>query len=106
MPAARGGAPRPGGKPVDDKTFPAAMPAGPEPSADAIARHREGDEDRLTPVLRNTVPACADPLDSKLNEVLAHSLEVGFWQRPGWGMDRHSRWSLAVDNRPAPFEQR
>jgi hypothetical protein len=71
MTAAWSGAARAGGKPVDDEPLPSAAPAGPEPSADAVARHRKGQEDRLTPVLRNAVPARADPLDRKLDELLA-----------------------------------
>ena len=90
MPAARTGAPRPGGESVDDEAFPPAMAAGPEPSADAIARDREGHEDRLTPVLRNTITARADPLDSKLDKAFS-VLPPG-----GWGTFVRSRVSAVA----------
>src|SRR5438309_5588170 len=108
MPAKRNGAPRPGGELVDDEPLPPAMTPGPEPSPDAIARHSEGHENRFTPVLRNAVPARADPFDSKLDEApivclrsaRTHLLEVGFRQRPGRGTDRHGDRHLAVDDCP------
>ena len=114
MPAGRSGALRPAGKPVGDAALPPAMAACPEPGADAIARHRKGHKDRFAPVLRNTVPARADPLDRKLDDLRAvrlratetHLSEVGLRQRPGRGTDRHGRRGLAVDHGPAPFEQR
>jgi hypothetical protein len=52
------------------------MSAGPEPSADVITRHREGHKNRVTPVLRNTVPARTDPLDRKLDKLLAVCLRA------------------------------
>ena len=71
MAAAWSGAPRPGGEQVDAQPLPPTMTARPEPSVDAITRHREGYEDQLTSVLRNAVPARADPLDGELGETLA-----------------------------------
>ncbi len=112
MPAARGGALRPGCNPVDDHPLPPTVAAGPEPSQYEVTRYREGNENRLTPVLRNTIPAGPDPLDSKLGEAVAvclrsagtHLLEVRFRQRPRRGADRHGRRYLGVDDGPAPFE--
>jgi hypothetical protein len=76
MPAAWSGAPRTEGKPVNDQALPPAMSAGPEPSADVITRHREGHKNRVTPVLRNTVPARTDPLDRKLDKLLTVCLRA------------------------------
>ncbi len=82
--------PGPEASSVDDEAFPPAMAAGPEPSADAIARDREGHEDRLTPVLRNTITARADPLDCKLDKAFS-VLPPG-----GWGTFVRSRVSAAA----------
>jgi hypothetical protein len=43
------------------------MTTGAEPGPNAVTRHREGHEHRLTPVLRNAVTARADPLYSQLD---------------------------------------
>src|SRR5689334_21364942 len=71
MPATRSGAPRPGKEPVDDQSLPPTMTRGAEPHPDAVARHREGHEHRLTPVLRDAITARADPLDSQLDDAVA-----------------------------------
>src|SRR5437764_442032 len=76
MPAARRGAPRPGKKPVDDQSLPPAMTTGAEPGPNAVARHREGHEHRLTPVLRDAVTARADPLYGQLDEAVAACLRL------------------------------
>jgi hypothetical protein len=64
--------------------------------------------------LRNTIAVRANPLDSKLGEAVsvclrsarAHLSEVGFRQRSSRRMDPQWRRGLAVDHRPAPFEER
>jgi hypothetical protein len=70
VPAARSGAVRPGGEPVDHSALPPAMAAGAEPSPDAVARHREGHEYLLASVLGDAVPSRADPLDGELDGTL------------------------------------
>ncbi len=73
----RRGARGPGGERVDYPTLPPAMAARPEPHPDAVARHREGHEHSLAPVLRNAVPPRADPLDRKLDKFLGSLWTVG-----------------------------
>jgi hypothetical protein len=116
MPAARRGALRSGSEPVDRQALPPAVAAAPEPRPDAVARHRKRHKHRLTPILRNTIPARADTFDGELDKPVAVRLrsdgachlrlEVGFWQRPGWSADMDGRRRFSVDGRPAPFEQR
>jgi hypothetical protein len=76
MPAWRISAFRPRSQPVDDPAL--ARPAAPraEPGPDTIARHRKRQEDRLAPVLCDTVTASTNPLDRKLDKLLGRQLLV------------------------------
>ena len=73
MRARRSGSSFTPGQPIDDPPFPSAATAGAEPRADAVARHREGQKDRLAIVLGDSVPARPDPLDQKLDDLIGVS---------------------------------
>ncbi|HWO85611.1 MAG TPA: hypothetical protein VNN75_03880, partial [Stellaceae bacterium] len=66
MTAASSGTPRARGAPVDGEALPARHGGVPQAERGRDRRHRKEHKNRLTPVLRNTVSAGADPLDRKL----------------------------------------
>src|SRR5215831_188984 len=61
-------------QPFDDPAFASAAAAGPEPRAHAVARHREGQKHRLATVFGDTVAPPAEPLDTKLDDLVGASL--------------------------------
>ena len=69
MQAWRIDAPGPGDEPLDDLALTSRHPSRTEPCADAVARHREGQEHRLPLVLRDPVALGTEPLDRKLDEL-------------------------------------
>ena len=71
MPARRFGAPAPAAQPLDDPAFATATAALAEPGTYAVARYREGQEYRFSAMFGDPVAARADPLDDKLDKVVA-----------------------------------
>jgi hypothetical protein len=68
MCARRFGAPLPGFQPFDNPALASSASSGTEVRADAVARHREGQKDRLAIELGDSVPARPDPRYDELNE--------------------------------------
>ena len=67
-------APLPGVQPFDNPALASTATAGAEPGADAVARHREGQKDRLAVAFGNAVSLRAKPFDRKLGEPVCASL--------------------------------
>ena len=69
MGARRFSAPFPGVQPFDNPALASSASAGTEPRADAVARHREGQKDRLPLVPRDPVALGAELLDRQFDEL-------------------------------------
>jgi hypothetical protein len=74
MRARRLSAPVPGVQPFDNPALASSASAGAEPRADAVARHREGQKDRVAVAFGNAVALRAEPFDQKLDEPVCASL--------------------------------
>ena len=78
MCARRVNAPLSGFQPFDNSALASIASAGTQECADAVARYREGQKDRLPIVLGDSVPARPDPRYDELNGLLSHGFAVAF----------------------------